>query len=380
MNTRKCLEMLVSPAEDLTSRCVLARSIYWRYSFDFDDDESAFETGVAHDFCAAGGIAVLCYLALVGCSPVDPPFEYFPYVFGKFAGTGDESDKHSGTTRMKVDSRPRQNNPDCLTLSVDRLVTQLDSPVRLPPHAFSHDSWQPLGAARVEHVSLRRLAVEILSEMSNYLVYRREMGRFVNVTYGLVKLLHRTVETCFSLGEVDGCVTASNNLFMVDRLVNLMANLSFDLDRSVLSLDRLTFNIYPDSAAAYQLLDCRCDPATNTLPNFFLCHASAPVLRVSKVTHCVQLLRTCARFMANTCLIVNARILYRLTMSEPVATVSRLIEALHRPVSQQESVHQDFVRNSGLRASNTALLHLTDAYHRLHKWHWTQLSFDHEMI
>jgi hypothetical protein len=241
-----------------------------------------------------------------------------------------------------------------------------DKEVVLPRNALSHDTFAEIG--REERVTLRRCCWEVVSEQSNYLVYRSEMGGRQGFLPDVLRLSHTLLR---STAERNGyCTSDDNDLFMLDRILNCLANWCFDLDRAIVSKDGSRFQIVSQdrtvSMRGYK------DAAVASLPCYLLNALGRSILTFIPGVKCVQLQRTMARLIANTSLIINARLLFRLAMYDPVYMMRMLLVNLQ--VSRCER-HPEFVRESGARACRTALKQLGNGYHRVHGWHWTELTW-----
>lgn len=387
MNANSFINVIGSKEANLISRCSIARVIYWRYSFNFFQSEVEFEKLIAREFIKANGMEVLLNdLALGG--------------------------RHG---------------------SLDG-VDERDKLVRLPPHALSHQAWQPIGmsvdpAEREEYVSLRRLCLEILSEMSNYKVYRREMGKIHGGLSGLIDMAKTIIDSWFpqKLPKINGsneaCVHSNNDMFILDRILNLLANLAFDLNRSIMRRDRMGFDIIETEEKSRKILRgvqslpsspetnsfshilkknysrkragafeddasqksdgkrVKFDPAISTLPCYVINGLIYHLHRLMSQTRCLQLLRTSGRLLANCSLVINARLIYRMSLWDFTELLRKLVHIFSKCNSGGESEinslkrfydvdnhDENLVISSGLRASITAQTNLINANHKVYLW------------
>ena len=140
MHAKKFLKQLADPCEDLAVRCVAARALYWNYSFDFMDHDASFSQITAREFILARGIQTLLDLALTGFIAAPPVTQAYHY-----------------EDQLQVCAIDHELE---LALFQD---DSIDTLVALPPHTFSHEGMHPIN--QPEAVTLRRLAIEVLSEV-----------------------------------------------------------------------------------------------------------------------------------------------------------------------------------------------------------------------
>jgi hypothetical protein len=112
----------------------------------------------------------------------------------------------------------------------------IDTVFQLPGNAFRYDVIMPASSSEeVEMVTIRKLHLEILSEMSNYQIYRIEMGKYSNFLPLLAKMLELLANT-HDIRKTETCEN-SPVLFFVDRIINIFANLAFDAPFSVINFE-----------------------------------------------------------------------------------------------------------------------------------------------
>jgi hypothetical protein len=122
-----------------------------------------------------------------------------------------------------------------------------DVQFNLPPNALLYERASLSEQGQLNLVSIRRLAIEILSEMSNYRVYREAVGSEPHALNRILALLkcyimevvvlcnahstHNRQQHQRGQGRGEGGVgnVRNNlNLFIIERLVNFLANIAMD--------------------------------------------------------------------------------------------------------------------------------------------------------
>ncbi|KAI3636557.1 hypothetical protein MIR68_005411 [Amoeboaphelidium protococcarum] len=201
IEAQQCSQVLKNFKDDLQEAGRVCRIIYWRFGFNLMQDLQAFELHVITPFLLTDTLKHIIDIA---------------------------------TTKMHP-------NKASDTISADTLFQPSND-------TLGYDTMQPVSPYDYETYSVRRLCIEILSEMSNYAKYRAAIGRHKAFLPEMVQVLKAIVhEIKYSNLYVNDYFKLVNCSFMAERIVNLLANLAFDLDCSKYDRVTLTFKIHPQS-------------------------------------------------------------------------------------------------------------------------------------
>lgn len=294
LSLKHLLSTFASDNHSNADRAVAARILYWRYSFDFRRGHS-FQMR-AHEFVALNGIPLIVRVAVHGmilkrcqCTKGIP-----------------DAGPYGETMLTKCSSNG------------NAIITDLDSEFQLLSHTISYNRVEYIHDT-VEVATMRQLALELLSEMSNYEIYRNVMGK---IPFTLVHLT-RTLRNAIHLYKCNH--QKSRQLFIINRIVNLFANLCFDGHSSRVSRNGFQFGCCArvgggggDTLMDAKGADGRGWKKERCTMDFMLLIAAPCILQASDIIDDQNALHVIGRFFANALPFVSPGVLLRLVWHMPV--------------------------------------------------------------
>jgi hypothetical protein len=277
-------------------RSSVARVIYWDYSFNFGNSNEFCQ--MANKFIEAGGIRIMLNIACNDmCFSAKDKFQYLSY-----------PEYYRDQEYHMTQFSPSFPN---------RVFNLFDIVFRLPTYALCYHRAILVGANINEGVidvtcTQRQLAIEILSEMSNYHVYRREIGTIFKSLKLMISTLKALCKEFLIYETQNKNVDNNRTIFLIDRLINLFANLALDAESTM--SDSRDFVIY-DGANLFEKSEVKWShwkEATRTLPCYMLDQLSNTLITIGDQLHCTRTLRNISRFFCNTFSYMNPLITMKL--------------------------------------------------------------------
>jgi hypothetical protein len=355
------------------------RLMYWRYSFELHRANVNFHTQ-ATQFIQLGGIHLLLCMVVTS--------QYTLYLNAP-------SDASMSALMLMNDDDDDASSGNIFSHWV------LDAPFSLPPEAMRYDAMQPIGHNEVQMVTLRRLALEILSEMTNYQVYRESIGSIRGGLPSLMAFFQAVVQDRLHQGHMLPHTQRFDDdmsMFMLDRLVNAFANLAFDGKLAYMTDQRDSFYIQRQRSRRRQGWfphRRRRDPAlipewddindegvghvlfqsnrrhdadayhhATDLMVCYMMHRAGPWMldAAETVHHCAHTLRNMARFFCNTSQFLNDRIFYRLAAYDPVPRLVEVCQRLSVLVQEPEQLREQV----GVDALEFVIQTMRERYHDMY--------------
>jgi hypothetical protein len=355
-STLAIISALSDPSVSLEDRGIAARFMYWNYAFDFHRDGTFALQSL--DFIENGGLILLLNLATHG---IGNEIDYQTLVI--------ELQSIHLCVECGCRSRPFPMTGDGKACSL------IDMPFQLPPQALSYDSRRMIGI-QVERVTLRQLAVEILSDMLNYDIYRSALGRVKNSIRLLLKLallLQRRFLSANHLPTKSNEEYQSKNLFMLERVVNIFASLAYESGFVEMSADRQSFRLIFAFKTCLMLNYRNADENLSAYLLLQLTPLLQQLIRL-QAAGSARLIRSVMRFYANALPHANERIMYRLARWN----LSELLRGLfvhYRELveSEAQGEEEEFVETT-VQAYDQTMSCLLTGMDRL----WTTVLFNAE--
>ena len=349
-----------------------ARIIYWDFSFNFGQPMQFNEN--AQQFIDMNGIEAFLAKA---CSNVRMVVNAEHRSSALFVRNEKLQFQLIDDMNLNEDSNDKYSYYKNGDLNVYKRIFNLnDVRFNLPSYALQYNSAALIGEQQQEIVSLRQLAIEILSEMSNYGVYRCRIGQIPYAINRLVSLLKG-----FALDFVMLCNSAADNgqsldietcpeLFQFDRLVNLFANLALDCDKMCMTSSRTGYfmDCFMDTECGQDKIGKRSIDATYTLAGFIVDELASSLLAVGDRCRCARTMRNIYRLFCNALPMCDKRIYYRLAELDFKHSLEMWISRLPRqpPVDNDEQRIRDstarFMIERSIMINNTAMTELLNTH------------------
>ncbi|KAI3630391.1 hypothetical protein MIR68_011826 [Amoeboaphelidium protococcarum] len=358
-----CSQELKNFKDDLQEAGRVCRIIYWRFGFNLMQDLQAFELHVITPFLLTDTLKHIIEIAI---------------------------------------STMNSNN-DSDAISADTLFQPSSD-------TLGYDTMQPIDPRDYETFSVRRLCIEILSEISNYAKYRAAIGRHKAFLPKMVQVLKNIILKDQQLNQyVNDYFELVNCSFMAERIVNLMANLAFDLDCSKYDRVTQTFQIHPYSLSSrvthqerkvkhlkrYET-DLRCLKSnhqiqlktskhlvnSDTVCNYLIENVAPLLLSNFDTLFGVQedpeieTLWSVARFISNCSRFSSKIILLKLSVYNPVMCLYRCMQRLEDNLIYLNAQEQKYAIIVGeIEAASKAILYLSNQYHEMLRLHQSSLCW-----
>lgn len=366
------------------------RCLYWRYSFNVARENFNFQVQVC-DFIQCGGIQLLVSMI---CTTLEPYGLKKPCEWSML-----DVPLNSPWIPVSSSGIVEKDIREYYYQDYARLFNHpvLDSTFRLPASALSYEALRPI-EEHEEQVTLRQLALEIISEMTNYKEYRVALGDLEGTIPSLMALFQLMTESRIHRNYFlfrEERFDRDSSIFMLDRMINIFANLAFDGNKAFMTEDRQRFRIQnsmasrggsrrrdrsiiprhtdnsgrvvtPDNSQSIKKKNNRKGrmDATHLLVSFMLNELGPWMLLACETVHtCPHTLRNIARFYCNTLFHAHDRVLIRLAEYEPISRLLDLSHKLKKLIQENPAMNQEQV---GIQAVDLTLVNMSQRYHRLY--------------